>query len=119
MSKDPSSDARKHTGPESGLEDKELEWYLDENPRIVPLFEIDVGGTTETYAAPAATTSRDGEPSEEAIVELRHAQDAFDRKIEISRRVTVAALEEINFGTSEGHGPSRWPKFCHSWIGKL
>ena len=91
-----------------GLEDKELEWYLDENPRIVPLFKIDVGGTTETYAAPAATTARDGEPSEEAIVELRHAQDAFDRKIEISRRVTVAALEEINFGTSEGHGPTRY-----------
>ena len=25
-----------------GLEDKEIEQYLEENPRIIPLFEIDV-----------------------------------------------------------------------------
>ena len=30
-----------------GLEDEELERYLDKNPRIVPLPEIDVGRTTE------------------------------------------------------------------------
>ena len=40
-----------------GLEDKELERYLDENPRIVPLFEIDVGGTMESYASPIKTTT--------------------------------------------------------------
>ena len=27
---------------QEGLEDEELERYLDENPRIVPLFEMDV-----------------------------------------------------------------------------
>ena len=31
-----------------GLEDEELERYLDENPRIVPLFEIDVGGMADS-----------------------------------------------------------------------
>ena len=43
------------------LEDEELERYLDKNPRIVPLFEIDVDKT------------RDEEPNEEATEELRRA----------------------------------------------
>ena len=50
-----------------GLEDEDLEWYLDENPRIVPLFEINVVGTSETYTSPVANE----EPSEESIAELR------------------------------------------------
>ena len=99
--KEHGSDARKHTGPESGLEDKELEWYLDENPRIVPLFEIDIGETTETYASPIDTTTRDEEPSEETIAELQHAQEAFKCEMEISRWVTTTTLEEINDGTAE------------------
>ena len=45
-----------------GLEDEELERYLDENPRIVALFEIDIGGTVESYASPIETTTRDVEP---------------------------------------------------------
>ena len=39
-----------------GLEDEELERYLDENPRIVPLFKIDVRGTTDSYASAIGST---------------------------------------------------------------
>ena len=53
-----------------GLEDEVLELYLDENPRIVPLFEINVGKTTESYASPIETTTCDDEPSEDTIAEL-------------------------------------------------
>ena len=35
-----------------GLDDEELERYLEENPRIVPLFEIDVRGMTDSYTVP-------------------------------------------------------------------
>ena len=42
-----------------GLEDEELERYLDENPRIVPLFEIDVRGMADSYAFPTGSTSRE------------------------------------------------------------
>ena len=84
-----------------GLEDKELERYLDENPRIVPLFEIDIGGTVESYTFPIETTTRDVEPSEDAIVELRRTQEAFEREMEISRRVATTELEEINVGTMD------------------
>ena len=84
-----------------GLEDKELERYLDENPRIVPLFEIDVGGTVESYASPIETTTRDVEPGEDAITELRCAQEAFEREMEISCRVAAMELKEINVGTTD------------------
>ena len=84
-----------------GLEDEELERYLDENQRIVSLFEIDVGGTSETYASPVDNATPDKEPSKEDIVELRCAQDAFEREREILRRVMTTALEDINVGMVE------------------
>ena len=66
-----------------GLEDEELERYLDENPRIVPLFEIDVRGTADSYASPMGSTGHDDEPGEEALAELQRAQEAFEREMEI------------------------------------
>ena len=84
-----------------GLEDEELERYLDENPRIVPLFEIDVGETTDTYASPIETTTCDDEPGEDAILELQPAQKAFEREMEISRQVAATKFEEINVGTTD------------------
>ena len=67
-----------------GLEDEELERYLDENPRIVPLFEIDVRGTADSYAFPTGSTGQEDEPGEDALAELQRAQEAFDREMEIS-----------------------------------
>ena len=84
-----------------GLEDEELERYLDKNPRIVPLFEIDVDETAESYASPIKITGHGDEPSEDAIAELRRAQEAFEHEMEMSRRVAATELEEINMGTTE------------------
>ena len=70
-----------------------LERYLDENPRIVPLFEIDVRGTVDSYAFPTGSTGQDDEPGEEALVELQWAQEAFEREMEILRRVAATELE--------------------------
>ena len=39
-----------------GLEDEELEHYLDENPRIVPLFEINVLGIPNRDYGPRRRT---------------------------------------------------------------
>ena len=82
-----------------GLEDEELERYLDENPRIVPLFEIDVRGTANSYACPTESTGQEDEPGEDALAELQRAQEAFEREMEISRRVAATELEEVNMGT--------------------
>ena len=84
-----------------GLDDEELENYLDKNPWIVPLFEIDVIETAETYTTPATTVEQDCEPNEEALIELRRVHDAFDREMEISRRVVATVLGEINVGSLE------------------
>ena len=47
-----------------GLDDEELERYSEENPRIVPLFEIDVRGTTNSYVVPNAITGQEDELGE-------------------------------------------------------
>ena len=56
-----------------GIEDEELECYLDENPLIEPLFDIDVGEIAESYASPIKTTTHGDEPGEDAIAEHRRA----------------------------------------------
>ena len=81
-----------------GLE--ELERYLDENPRIVPLFEIDIDEIAESYVSPIETTGHNDEPGEEVIEELQRAQEAFKREMEISRQVAATELEEVNMGTT-------------------
>ena len=68
-----------------GLEDEELERYLDENPRIVLLFEINIGETMNSYASPTESTGHEDEPGEDAIAELQRAQEAFEHEIDISR----------------------------------
>ena len=66
-----------------GLDDEELENYLQENPRIIPLFEIDVIEMVGTYTT-LATGDDDYEPNTKALMELRGAQDALEREMEIS-----------------------------------
>ena len=75
--------------------------YLDENPRIVPLSKIDIGQTVALYASPIETTTRDVEPGEDAITELRCAQEAFEREMEISCQVATMKLKEINVATTD------------------
>ena len=82
-----------------GLDDEELERYLEENPRIVPLFEIDVRSTTDSYVVPNASTGQEDELGENALAELQRAQEAFDCEMEVSRRVVATELEEVNMGT--------------------
>ena len=84
-----------------GLDDEELEQYLEENPRIVPLFEIDVRGTAESYTIPNTSPGHEEELGENALAELQRAQEAFDREMEVSRRVVATELEEVNMGTPE------------------
>ena len=56
-----------------GLKDEELERYLDENPRIVALFELDVWEMVDSYVSPMGSTGHDDEPGEEALAELQRA----------------------------------------------
>ena len=49
-----------------GLPDDEVDRYLEEHPRIVPLFEVDITAAVEPYI----TTPGPDEPDQAAIREL-------------------------------------------------
>ena len=85
----------------AGLEDTELEAYLNENPWILPLFEIDVLEATSEYAPTSTPQEEEYEPDHESMKEISKAREVFKKEMEILRRVTASALEEINVGTME------------------
>ena len=55
-----------------GLADEEVDRYLEEHPKIVPLFEVDITETVIPYVSNQGKES--DEPDQEAIRELRQAQ---------------------------------------------
>ena len=60
-----------------GLDD-ELKNYLAENPRIVPLFDIDVIETVGAYTTPVIVRDEEGEPDTEILMEFHRAQDTSE-----------------------------------------
>ena len=80
-----------------GLEDIELEANLNEKPQIVALFEIDVLETVAEYASTSMLQEEEYELDQKSILKLSRAREAFEKEMEISRRVT--ASEEVNIGT--------------------
>ena len=86
-----------------GLADEEEDQYLLENPKIVPLFEIDVAEAVSPYLLQPDGT--EAGPDREAIRELRQAQEALEREMAVSQRVKVSQLEEVNLGTAEEAKP--------------
>ena len=63
------------------LADKEVDQYLQDNLKIVPLFEIDVAEVVSPYILPL--DGADEEPNKEVIRELRQAQEALERELAI------------------------------------
>ena len=51
------------------LPHEEIDRYMEDHPRIVPLFEVDMTGAVEPYI----TMSEPDKPDEAAIRELRQA----------------------------------------------
>ena len=78
-----------------GVDDTELEAYLEEHPRIIPLFEIDVIEAATDYATHTSVNEEAYEPEPTSIMELSKAREAFEKEMEISRRVMASTLEEI------------------------
>ena len=86
-----------------GLADEEVDQYLQENLKIVPLFEIDVAEAVSPYIL--QPKENDEEPDKEVIRELRQAQEALEREMAVSQRVKASQLEEVNLGTTEEARP--------------
>ena len=75
-----------------GLADKEVDRHLDEHPRIVPLFEVDVAEAVTPYFVQQEEVGE--EPDRDAIRELRQAEEALEREMAVSQRVKVSQLVE-------------------------
>ena len=84
-----------------GLADEEVDRYLEEHPKIVPLFEVDITKAVVPYVTNLGKES--DEPDQEAIRELRQAQ------LTISQWVKASQLEEVDLGTcwESGRPPVR------------
>ena len=81
------------------MANKEVDKYLEQHPKIVPQFKVDIADRVTPYV-----TNREEEAVEldrEAIWELRQAQEALERELTMSQRVKASTLEEVDFGTSE------------------
>jgi hypothetical protein len=74
-----------------GLTEEEADTFLQENPTLVPLYEIDVVKEAEPYQL----------TEEAAIIELGRAREALERELAVSQRVRPTKLEELNLGTAE------------------
>ena len=90
-----------------GLDDEELERYLDENPYIMPLFEIDVGGTMETYASPVDTTSRDQGQAKRPLWNFIAHRTPLSAKSKFCIGSRKRCLNRSTLGRPRHHGPSQ------------
>ena len=66
------------------LEDEEVDRYLEDNLRLIPLFEIDVIGTADAYVKPREAKEEFLEPDPKTVTELHRAQEAYEREMEVS-----------------------------------
>ena len=62
-----------------------MDSYLEENPQIVTLFEIDIIKMVDAYTKPSMAEEDRCEPDMDAVMELWRAQEAFDREMEVSQ----------------------------------
>ena len=63
-----------------GLPYEEIDRYMEEHPRIVPLFEVDITVAVEPYIP----MPEPDKPDQAAIRELRQAQESLEREMTIS-----------------------------------
>ena len=61
---------------------------------------MDIIEATVDYIASNTLQEEAYEPDPESLLELSRARVAFDREMEISRRVMASTLEEVNIGTT-------------------
>ena len=80
-----------------GLGYEELDRYLEEHPKIVMLFEVNVVEAVMLYV-----TSREKDTYEldsEVIQELQQALEALEKERAMSQHVKASTLEDINLNT--------------------
>ena len=84
-----------------GLDEDEENQYFDDNPKIIPLFEIDILQALTPYVDSQEEMPLD----EQTMKEIRLQQEATDREMKVSQRVQASALEELNLAGANDKEP--------------
>ena len=81
-----------------GLADDEVDNFLEDHPKIIPLFDIDIVEAVRPYVSEPTEGDQDvgREPGLKSVEELRHAREALKCELAISQRVKASTLEDVN-----------------------
>ena len=82
-----------------GLSDDEVNQYLEEHPKVVPLFEVDIVEVVTPYIT--HREDKFDEPDWDVIRELQQTQESLEHEMAVSQRMKASQLEEVDLGTSE------------------
>ena len=78
-----------------GLNDGEENQYFEDNPKIIPLFEIDVVEVLTPYLGDDDKEA-DDPIDDKTIMESRHQHEAMEREMQVSQHVHTSVLEQLN-----------------------
>ena len=82
------------------LDDGETNQYFDDNPRIIPLFEINIVDIITPYMTNEEKYDEILEEKEtlddKTLRELRLQQEAREKEMQVSHRVQASTLVELN-----------------------
>ena len=83
-----------------GLDEAKEDKYFEENPKIIPLFEVDIMQTLTPYI----DEDDKGEEvplDDKTLRELRLQQEASEREMQVSQRVWASTLDELNLADAD------------------
>ena len=66
-----------------GLEDEQFEQYLEDKPRLVPLFKIDIIKATNSYAKTTKAEEELQQLEPKVVTKISRAQKAFEQEMDI------------------------------------
>ena len=74
------------------LADDEVDNFLEDHPKIVPLFDIDIMETINPYVSEPISGERDigREPDPKSVNELCHTREQFEWELAISQCIRVS-----------------------------
>ena len=74
------------------MDEAEENNYFNDNPKIIPLFEVDILQALTSYV----DTQGDIPIDDQTMKEILLQQEATDKEMKVSQRVQASALEEVN-----------------------
>ena len=81
-----------------GLDEIEEKQYFNDNPKIIPLFEVDIVQALTPYVEDHPDTIL---VDEQTLKEIRLQQEACEKEMLVYQRVQASSLEELNLAEDD------------------